>query len=163
MKKYLKENKTLAILFIIAIVCIVVSGVLLFQYFYFGNGGTKYGSRLEGIENVQINDESKNRIVSNLESVDKVEKATMSITGKRIDIKIVFKSDATLTEAQNVALLSLDNFSKEEKAFYDFEFTIKQEASETTEGFLLMGAKNVNGTNLVWVNNNSTKSEEEQQ
>lgn len=162
MKKYLKENKTLAILFIIAIVCIVVSGVLLFQYFYFGSGGTKYGSRLEGIENVQINDENKNRIVSNLESVDKVERASMNITGKRIDIKIVFKSDATLTEAQNVALLSLDNFSEEEKKFYDFEFTIKQEASETTEGFLLMGAKNVNGTNLVWVNNNSTKSEEEQ-
>ena len=162
MKKYLKENKTLAILFIIAIICIVVSGVLLFQYFYFGSGGTKYGSRLEGIENVQINDENKNRIVSNLESVDKVERASMNITGKRIDIKIVFKSDATLTEAQNVALLSLDNFSEEEKKFYDFEFTIKQEASETTEGFLLMGAKNVNGTNLVWVNNNSTKSEEEQ-
>ena len=78
MKKYLKENKTLAILFIIAIVCIVVSGVLLFQYFYFGSGGTKYGSRLEGIENVQINDENKNRIVSNLESVDKVERASMN-------------------------------------------------------------------------------------
>ena len=82
-------------------------------------------------------------------------------SGDGIDIKIVFKSDATLTEAQNIALLSLDNFTEEEKAFYDFEFTIKQEASETTEGFLLMGAKNVNGTNLVWVNNNSSTSKEE--
>ena len=162
MKKYLKENKTLAILLVIAVICVVVSVVLLFKYFYFGNGGSKYGTRLEGIENVTITEENKNRIVSNLESVDKVEKVTMTITGKRIDIKMVFKADATLTEAENVALLSLDNFSAEEKAFYDFEFTIKQEASETTEGFLLMGAKNVNGTNLVWVNNNSTKSEEEQ-
>ena len=47
MKKYLKENKTLAILFIIAIICVVVSVVLLFKYFYFGNGGSKYGTRLE--------------------------------------------------------------------------------------------------------------------
>lgn len=161
MKKYLKENKTLAVLLIIAVVCIVISIALLFKYFYFGNGGSKYGTRLEGIENVTISDESKNNTIKNLETTEKVEKASMTINGKRIDIKIVFKSDATLTEAQNIALLSLDNFTEEEKAFYDFEFTIKQEASETTEGFLLMGAKNVNGTNLVWVNNNSSTSKEE--
>jgi preprotein translocase subunit SecF len=161
MKKYLKENKTLAVLLIVAVVCIVISIALLFKYFYFGNGGSKYGTRLEGIENVTISDESKNNTIKNLETTEKVEKASMTINGKRIDIKIVFKSDATLTEAQNIALLSLDNFTEEEKAFYDFEFTIKQEASETTEGFLLMGAKNVNGTNLVWVNNNSSTSKEE--
>ena len=161
MKKYLKENKTLAVLLIIAVVCIVISITLLFKYFYFGNGGSKYGTRLEGIENVTISDESKNNTIKNLETTEKVEKASMTINGKRIDIKIVFKSDATLTEAQNIALLSLDNFTEEEKAFYDFEFTIKQEATETAEGFLLMGAKNVNGTNLVWVNNNSSTSKEE--
>ena len=162
MKKFFKENKTLVILLTIAVICVVISVSLLFKYFYFGNGGTKFGSRLDGIENVTISEESKNNTIANIESLDKVEKASMIITGKRIDIKIVFKSDATLTEAQNIALKSLDNFSEEEKKFYDFEFTIKQEATETTEGFLLMGAKNVNGTNLVWVNNNSSASKEEE-
>ena len=161
MKKFLKENKTLTILFLIAVICIVVSVVLLFKYFYFGNGGSKYGSRLEGIENVTITDESKNNTINNIESNEKVEKVSITINGKRVDIKIIYTSDATLTEAQNIAVLSLDNFSDSEKAFYDFEFTIKQEATETTEGFLLMGAKNVNGTNLVWVNNNSSTSKEE--
>ena len=162
MKKYLKENKTLAILFAIAIICIVISVVLLFKYFYFGNGGSKYGSRLEGIENVTISEEAKNNTINNIETSEKVEKASMTINGKRIDIKIVFNDDTNLTEAENIALLALDNFSDEEKAFYDFEFTIKQEASEKAEGFLLMGAKNVNGTNLVWVNNNSSSSKEEE-
>ncbi len=161
MKKFLKENKTLTILFIIAVICVVVSITLLFKYFYFGNGGSKYGTRLEGIENVTINENKKNDVIKNIESSEKVEKASMTINGKRIDIKIVFTSDTNLTEAENIAVLALDNFSNEEKAFYDFEFTIKQEATETTEGFLLMGAKNVNGTNLVWVNNNSSTSKEE--
>jgi hypothetical protein len=161
MKKYLKENKTLAVLLIIAVICIVISISLLFKYFYFGNGGSKYGTRLEGIENVTISEDSKNNTVKNIESTEKVERATLTINGKRVDIKIVFNSEATITEAQNIALLSLDNFTEAEKAFYDFEFTIKQEASDTTEGFLLMGAKNVNGTNLVWVNNNSSTSKEE--
>ena len=161
MKKYLKENKTLAVLLIIAVICIVISISLLFKYFYFGNGGSKYGTRLEGIENVTISEDSRNNTVKNIESTEKVEKATLTINGKRVDIKIVFNSEATITEAQNIALLSLDNFTEAEKAFYDFEFTIKQEASDTTDGFLLMGAKNVNGTNLVWVNNNSSTSKEE--
>ena len=91
MKKYLKENKTLAILFIIAIICVVVSVVLLFKYFYFGNGGSKYGSRLDGIENVQISQEKKDNTVKNIESTEKVKSASMMITGKRVDIKIVFE------------------------------------------------------------------------
>ena len=162
MKKFLKENKTLTILLSIAIICIVVSVTLLFKYFYFGNGGSKFGTRLEGIEEVIITDEKKENTIKNIESNEIVEKASIIVTGKRVDIKIVYSSKANLTEAQNIAVLTLDNFSENEKKFYDFEFTIKQEASETAEGFLLMGAKNVNGTNLVWVNNNSSTSKEEE-
>ena len=64
MKKILKENRTLFILMIVAIVCIVVSVLLLFKYFYFGNGGSNYGDRLEGIENVVISDDKKREVSS---------------------------------------------------------------------------------------------------
>jgi len=161
MKKYFEENKTLFVLMIIAIVCIVISILLLFKYFYFGNGGSKYGDRLDGIENVTITSDKQESAISAIESNDIVSSATINITGKIIYIKIVFNENATLTEAQNVALKSLDNFSDEEKNFYDYQFTLKQEASDKTEGFLIMGAKNVNGSNLVWENNNSTSSDEE--
>ena len=160
MKKYFKENKTLFTLMIIALVCIVISIILLFKYFYFGNGGTKYGDRLDGIENVEINKDRQNEIASKIEENDFVNNATILITGKRIDIRMVFVDKASLIDAEGVALKSLDNFSDEEKAYYDLEFTLKQEATEKTEGFLIMGAKNVNGSNLVWNNNNSTSEEE---
>ena len=160
MKKYLKQNKTLFILMFIAISCIIISTILLFKYFYFGNGGTKYGSRLDGIEAVEINDSKKNEIATNIESDELVEKATVTITGKIIYIKIIYTNKATMTDAETIAVKSLDNFSEEEKAFYDFQFIIEQKADETTEGFLKSGAKNVNGTNLVWSNNNATTSTE---
>lgn len=160
MKKYLKENKTLFILMIVAIVCIIVSILLLFKYFYFGNGGTKYGDRLDGIENVEIKSDKQNEVISKIESNDIVESAKMTITGKRIDIKIIFTNKATLTDAEGVALKSLESFSDEEKNYYDIEFTLKQNADEKAEGFLIMGAKNVNGSNLVWNNNNSASEEE---
>ena len=160
MKKILKENRTLFILMIVAIVCIVVSVLLLFKYFYFGNGGSNYGDRLEGIENVRISDDKQREVSSKIEENTLVDSATTTVTGKRVDIRIVFNEKASLVDAEGVALKSLDNFSDEEKAFYDFEFTLKQNATEKTEGFLIMGAKNVNGSNLVWNNNNSTSEED---
>ena len=160
MKKFFKENRTLFILMVVAIVCIIVSIVLLFKYFYFGNGGSNYGDRLEGIENVRISDDKQREVASKIDENELVNHTDVNITGKRVDIRIVFNEKASLVDAQGVALKSLDNFSDEEKSFYDFEFTLKQDATEKTEGFLIMGAKNVNGSNLVWNNNNSTSEED---
>ena len=85
----------------------------------------------------------------------------MTITGRRIDIRIVFNS-IEIDDAKEVAKNSLDKFSDEEKKFYDFEFTIKQEKTDDQEGFLIMGSKNVNGIGLSWNNNNPiTESEDE--
>ena len=160
MKKYFKENRTLFILMVVAIVCIILSIILLFKYFYFGNGGSNYGDRLDGIENVRINDDKQREVASKIEESNLVEHVDINIAGKRIDIRIVFGEKSSLVDAQGVALKALDNFSDDEKNFYDFEFTLKQNATDKTEGFLIMGAKNVNGLNLVWNNNNSTSEEE---
>lgn len=160
MKKFFEENRTLFILIVVAIVCIIISVILLFKYFYFGNGGSNYGDRLEGIENVRISDEKQNEVSSKIDEDALVQSSTVGITGKRVDIRIVFEEKASLIDAQGIALKSLENFSDEEKAFYDFHFTLKQEATEKTEGFLTMGAKNVNGSNLVWENHNSVSGEE---
>ncbi len=163
MKNFIKNNKTLFVLLVIAGFCIILSVILLFKYFYFGNGGSKYGNRLEGIENVQINNDKINSIVSNLESEDSVQTAKLNITGKIIYIKLVFKDSAKLTDAQAIAVKSLENFSDQEKGFYDFEFTLYQEATENTEGFKIMGAKNVKGSNLVWNNNNPIKEKNDKE
>ena len=161
MKKMFKENRNLFIILMIALVCIIISALLLFKYFYFGNGQSKYGSRLQGIENVIIEDIKKSEVATYLEEDSKVTSAKVEVTGKIVYIKINFNNEATLTEAKTIAVKSLDKFSEEEKNFYDFSFTLYQESSENVEGFRIMGAKNVNGTNLVWNNNNATKTVED--
>ena len=161
MKKMYKENKTLFIILLIALICIIISGALLFKYFYFGNGQSKYGDRLKGIEEVTITDEHKDEVIKSIEEDEKVINSDLFVTGKIIYIKINFESSATLPEAQSVAVKSLDKFSDEEKGFYDISYTLYQEANEAGDGFRIMGAKNVNGTNLVWNNNNATTTKEE--
>ena len=161
MKKMYKENKTLFIILMIALVCIIISLILLFKYFYFGNGQSKYGDRLKGIENVEITDTLKDEVISFIEGEKNVSNANLFVTGKIIYIKINFDSGATLPEAQSVAVKSLDKFSDDEKAFYDISYTLYQEANESGDGFRIMGAKNVNGSNLVWNNNNATTTADE--
>ena len=163
MKKMYKENKTLFIILLVALICIIISGALLFKYFYFGNGQTKYGDRLKGIEEVSITDEHKDEIVKSIEEDEKVINANLLVTGKIIYIKINFDNKATLPEAQSVAVKSLDKFSDTEKGFYDIQYTLYQEANEDGNGFRIMGAKNVNGTNLVWNNNNATTTKDDKE
>ena len=78
----------------------------------------------------------------------------------RVYFRFTFNSTASLVEAQSFAVKALDDFSDTEKAYYDFHFTLIEEASEKNEGFKIMGAKNVNGTNLVWDNNNAASTSE---
>ena len=161
MKKYLKENKTLLILMIVAIVCVVVSSILLLKYFYFGNGGSKFGSRLEGIENYPITEEKKNDIINTTNENENVTDTKISITGKRIDIRIVFTDSANLETAKQIASATLEKFSEEERSFYDIEYTLKLSEAQSKDCPTLMGSKNVKGNGLVWNNCNPTKESTE--
>ena len=161
MKKMYNENRTLFIILMIALVCILISFILLFKYFYFGNGQSKYGDRLQGIETVEINNNRIDEIKNNISQDPIVSSINIDIIGKIIYTKIIFNESATLVEAESVAVKSLELFTDDEKNYYDFEFTLYQDSTEQKEGFRIMGAKNVNGSNLVWNNNNATTSEEE--
>ena len=161
MKKAISNNKAIFLMITIIFICAVLSIILLFKYFYFGNGGTKYGDRLDGIEEVLITDTDKDNVINTLKESEDVEDCSVLVTGRIIYIKIVFKPGYDLTLAKSEAAKTIDLFSDDKKAYYDFSFTIESAETEDAEGFLLMGAKNKNGTNLVWNNNNTTVTDEE--
>ena len=156
MKKLYNENRTLFIILAVAVGCILISLILLLKYFYFGNGQSKYGDRLQCTKNTKIDDNRINDIKSSIQSDDKTTSININISGKIVYIKINFIDSVTLVDAQTIAVKSLEQFNDEEKKCYDFEYTLYQDSTEQKEGFRIMGAKNVNGTNLVWNNNNAT-------
>src|SRR5574344_896356 len=96
MKKLYKENRTLFILIIVALSCILISLILLFKYFYFGNGASKYGDRLDGIENVEISTDLENKVKDNINSNKMVSNSSINIAGKIVYIKITFNETASL-------------------------------------------------------------------
>lgn len=160
LKKYYQNNRVFIILMTIVLICLIVMGISLINYFYGGKNSTVYGNRLDGIEKVEISESRQSEIKAKLTSEEMISDASMMITGKIIYFRIEFTEAATLVEAQSKAISTLDNFSEEEKNFYDFHFTLKQEASTNSPGFIISGAKNVNGTNVVWNNNVEVKKEQ---
>ncbi len=161
MKKFIRDNKAICFMLLIIIACLGISVALLLKYFYFGNGGSKYGDRLDGIETVAITDDKKNSVVDDIKQRKNVKDAKVEVSGKIIYIRIAFNAGADLDTSKAIAVKTLEKFSDEEKAVYDIHFTLVFEKSETSDGITIMGSKNVNGTNLIWGNNNPVSDDGE--
>ena len=161
LKKIWQENSILFVLLFILIACIIAISVVVVTYFV-GDSSSKYGDRLDGIEDYPFEEDTQNEIISKIEENEIVEDATIRVSGKIIYITITFVPETTLVEGQSIALSSLDYFSEETLSFYDLEYMIKADATEETEGFQIIGAKNVSGTGgIVWKNNTEFETEEE--
>lgn len=161
--KKLKElwgnNKVLIVLGIILIICLIAIIIVTFSFFLGGNKGV-YGNRLNGIDKHPVTETLKSEYKSSLESEKSVTKVSMDTKGKIIYIIINFASDTSLEDAKNLAASSLEKLNEDILSFYDINFTLKCEKSENSEGFTILGAKNVAGSGLVWNNNTPLESEE---
>lgn len=154
------ENRVLLVLFIIVVICFFVIVGVCISYF-FGSSKSSYGDRLDGIKEVEISKEMKNNFVDAMEADELISDVTFKTQGKIVYITLTFKDEVTLVEAQSKALASLANFEEKYQNYYDFHYTLKGNKTDTSEGFLVMGAKNVNGTGLVWNNNTEIETDSE--
>lgn len=161
--KKLKElwgnNKVLIVLGIILIMCLIAIIIVTFSFFLGGKKGV-YGDRLNDIDKHPVTNNIKSEYVTSLESEKSVTKVSMDTKGKIIYIIINFASDTSLEDAKNLAASSLEKINEDILSFYDIDFTLKCEKSENSEGFTILGAKNVAGSGLVWNNNTPLESEE---
>lgn len=160
-KNFYKDHRVFTILMSVAFVCFILIVVVLIKCFYIGNNESKYGERLEGIEKVEITESRMDELENKIKEEKIVASADVFITGKIVYTEISFNDSASLVEAQSLALKFLENFNEEEQKFYDFSFTLSQAKNEKSEGFLITGAKNKNGTGLSWNNNREVASEED--
>ena len=144
----------------IDIICFIAIIVVTVSYF-FGGSESVYGDRLDGIEDHPIEDSFVSEYSTNLESDDMIESVEFDTKGRIIYITINFVGDTSLVEAQSKTAASLEIFSDDLLSYYDINFTITSEATDNSDGFTLMGARNVAGSGLVWNNNTPVESEEE--
>ncbi len=154
------KNKVLIVLGIILIVCLVTI-ICVGVSFFFGGSETVYGDRLDDIENYPISEEFKSDYIASLLENEEVSDVTIDIKGRIVYVNIVFVGDTNLANAKSKAVTSLEKFSDELLSYYDINLTLTSKATENSEGFTIMGAKNVAGSGVVWNNNTPVESDEE--
>lgn len=167
MKKFfnfISKNKLVIILIIVLIAVAIVGFISMKAFLYPDDETLVYGDRLDGIEEVAITDEKINEVISKIKENENVIEANINIQGKIINISIKSTNEENTIEVmEELSSSLLENFSKEEIAFYDFQFFIKNEDAN----YNLIGYKSKISETISWdsdvivseVENNETEEE----
>ena len=159
LKKIWQENSVLLVLFVILIACLIAISVVAMKYFV-GDSSSKFGERLDDIEKYPFGEKEQNELNSKIKEDKLVLDASSRTSGKTIYVSIKFDSSITLVEAQSKALASLEYFTEDILSFYDIQYMIKADPTDKTDGFQIMGSRNISGTGgIVWNNNRAPKEE----
>lgn len=164
LKKLLKNKKfiVIAVLVLVFIICLILLKVLLFP----SNNTSKYGNRLDGIEDIKFSKSDKDKVVNSIKENEKVSSAKMNVHGRIVNVIFNVNKDTSIDDAKAIANESLGNFSDEVKGYYDIEYIItmtdeegvKQEVTNeegkteevVTKSFPIMGYKNTKTNELIW-------------
>lgn len=122
---FIKKNKilllTLSVLFILLLLIVI-------YICSYKNNSNKYGNRLNGIENVIINNNTVENVKQTILNNDNCKNVSYKLDGRLVKIFIEVKPDMDELSLESLFNSILDKFSKEEKAFYDFEIFVTSES-----------------------------------
>jgi len=152
------NNRVMFVLATIVIICLVIICCVMINMFV-GIHTSSYGDRLDNISDVPLKEEDKVSIENKLKENDVVSNVNIHTQGKIIYIRISFQN-VSLERAKEIAGTTIENIKEEYQKLYDIHFTLTQTATETSPGFTIMGAKNINRTTIIWNNNTPIETEE---
>lgn len=154
MKKFYKENRVFVILMGIALVCIAIIIALFASYVVKSSTNDKYGTRLNGIEDVRIEDEKIGEMEGKILEMTKVSDVKINVHGKIVYFTIDFQNDATIEEVKNAAINCLEFFEEEYLNYYALQFLItKSNLEESDAKFPMIGYRNAGAATITWSNN----------
>ncbi len=152
LKRFAKENKVFAVILGIAVLFILIFIMMLISILI-GGGNDPYGDRLDGIEKVEISKKKLTNIESTINENDQVKESNVRIQGKIVYVTIDYINGVNLDKAKEIANSVLDEFSDDEKDFYDFEFLLTEETDASNSEynpFKAAGTKHPSKDGITW-------------
>lgn len=128
--KFIKKHKVLIIVLIIIAVLIAVCSVFVVKSFSDKDPNAKYGNRLNGIDKVEITETRLKNVSEKLLDNKITKKANFNISGRIVKLFIEVKNDTDELSVQSLLTVILENFTEDEKSFYDFEVFITNESEK---------------------------------
>ena len=130
-KKTLKNNKYSCIAIGIFVVVIIV-GFLLYKLLFPNTGTPIYGNRLDGINDVNYTKDSLNVIAEKIKE-EKVVNAEINENGKIINVIVTVSEKPKKEDATKFAKIILDNSTKEQINYFDYQLFVKSEKEDYKE------------------------------
>lgn len=143
--KLIKNNKGT----IIVIVLFLIGVLLLVQIkniFVQNEDSAIYGTRLEGLEEVKINNNQEQQIEAALEK--DAEKVVFEDSGRLFNIIITVQDEMSRDNAKKLATKAIEPLKKEQKKYYDIQVFV-QKSKETNE-FPIIGYKHHTKDSFSW-------------
>lgn len=148
MKRFVIKNKLLSILISLFILIFIFFIVIVKIFIFPSYSVDKYGNRLEGIENVIINDNRFGEIKNDFDSKDGFTIDKFRLSGKIVNIYIVVTNDMKVSDVKSEALKLINCFNEDELAYYDFQVFVT--SSSDSDIYPIIGYKNKNSEGLYW-------------
>lgn len=142
---FLKKNSS-AVVGITVFILVIISALLIKNLFMYDENQAIYGTRLEGVEKRKVTKEQIDKVKKRV--AEKTKKANVRVAGKIVNIELTVNDDVSLDDAKKLGPEALDEFTKEQQQFFDFQFFIQNNNSKTQ--FPIIGYKQRERENISW-------------
>ena len=145
-----QDNRVLWVLLGILVICFLAIGILFYRYFYAGTSSSKYGERLDGIENYPLSKTLEKDIQDLYKDNTEIDKVTVTNEGKIVYITINFKQSIKVSTAEDLAIKSLEKIGEKNLTYYDIHYILTYSGTEENTNFPVFGSKSANSLKVVW-------------
>lgn len=149
---FIKKYKLQMILFTLLSILVGVVLLIFFMFIYHTDSNSRYGNRLDGIENVRIDTNYFEAMKSELLEFEEVADFSSSISGRIINVIVTFEEGVTITRALEFEDTILIQFDEDILEFYDIQFFVRS-LDEENENFPAIGYKHHSNDSFIWTNN----------
>ncbi len=151
---FIKKYKLQMILLALFLILLSIVLFVFFVFIYHTNNQSRYGSRLDGIENVRIDTTYLDDFKEEVLEKEEILSFNTNIYGRIINITVSFSDETIISDAVLFADELLEFFAEDEEVlnFYDIQLFLKSEDAEN-ENFPAIGYKHHTGSEFIWTNN----------
>lgn len=146
--EWIKKNTGLFIVLILTFVLLIFIMVIFIKLLA-GNSSDKYGNRLDGIEDVKIDNDTYDGVEAEIMDTGLATDAKVRLQGKIVYTTIILNGDTSISKAKEIASNTLDNYTDEELKFYDFSYFLKWEGEESDT--VITGNRHHDLDQITWV------------
>ena len=136
MINFFKKNSS-TVVGVTVFILVIVAALLIKNLFMYDENQAIYGSRLDGINKVEVTSKQKETVEKKLSEFTK--KVKVRVSGKIVETMITVNDDTSLEDAKKLSDSIMEEFSDEQKKLYDFQIFIKND--KNTSQYPIIGYK----------------------